>query len=125
MTVSGATLRRASLAVVPWRTTMIRREPWLQLAVLGCSVLIGIWLLIVPLFGEYTTASAFDDFINHVALVAAAADTLRETYAVSISTDQIHPGIEYPYFLFGNPAFYWSSALAAVLLGAPAYVGAG
>lgn len=91
----------------------------------AASALIGVSISIVPLFGDHAPVSAAGDWVNHVALVAAALETLRTTHALPISSNAIQPGLEYPYFLFGNQAFYLVAALISALLGVPAYLGAG
>jgi len=58
-------------------------------------------------------------------LVAGAIDTWRTTGFPPISTDKIRLGIEYPYFLFGNVAFYLLAAAISLALHAPAYIGTG
>lgn len=81
-------------------------------------------LLIRPLFGYYTPETLGGDFENHVALVAGALDTWRTTRALPISSNQLVPGIEYPYYLFGNGGFYVIASLISYLLTAPANFGA-
>ena len=93
-------------------------RPLLAVGVLG-----GIWGLLSPLFGPVAPESASIDFINHVALVAGAVETLRTVGGVPISSDALVPGIEYPYFLFGNAGFYIPAAFVSFLLGIPAYLG--
>lgn len=99
------------------------RVPPLLVAV--ASAIAGATMFVLPLFGELAPESAGGDFIHHVALAAAARETLVSTRALPISTDAIHPGVEYPYFLFGNSGFWITSAVVSVLLRASAYVGAG
>jgi hypothetical protein len=85
---------------------------------------VGILALIMPMFGELAPVSTAQDFINHVALVAAALDSWQSTGWPPISSDRISPGVEYPYFLFGNAAFYLLSAFISYSLHVPAYIGA-
>src|SRR5436190_20766331 len=85
--------------------------------------LIGIVELIVPMFGRFAPIIAFGDFVNHVALAAGALDTIRETHSFPISTDETYPGIEYPYFLFGNTAFYVLASVISFTFDLPAYLG--
>ena len=84
----------------------------------------AIVLLIRPLFGYYTPETLGGDFENHVALVAGALDTWRTTRALPISSNQLVPGIEYPYYLFGNGGFYVIASLMGYILNAPATLGA-
>ena len=91
--------------------------------VIGLTAAIGVWQFIVPRFGGHPSAPDGLDYFNHTALVAAALDTIKETRGLPISTDEIIPGVEYPYFLFGNFAFSVVSAFASYATGTPAYVG--
>ena len=79
--------------------------------------------LVRPLFGENTPASVGYDFGNNLAVVAGALQTWRATGALPISSDQFVPGIEYPYFLFGNAAFYLFAAGISYILDLPASIG--
>jgi hypothetical protein len=96
----------------------------LPLAGMAALVLAGVWLLVLPQFGPYLP-SIHPDSVAHVALVTAALETLQTTRALPISSDAIVPGVEYPYFLFGNAAFYVGSALISYALSLPAHVGMG
>ncbi len=100
-------------------------EVALVLCLLALVVLAGLRELIAPHFAGRAVASNSEDYVNHVALVTAARDTLRDTGAFPISSDAIYAGIEYPYFIFGNIFFYVFSAYLSFLLGVPAYLGAG
>jgi hypothetical protein len=97
---------------------------YLPLAGLAALALAGVWLLVLPQFGPYVP-SIHPDSVAHVALVTAALETLQTTRALPISSDAIVPGVEYPYFLFGNAAFYVGSALISYALSLPAHVGMG
>lgn len=101
--------------------------PGLRVAAVPLTLVVttalGALLLIGPLFGPSVPAYAAPEFRFHVAAVAAALDTAWRTRALPISTDQMHPGIEYPYFLFSNPAFYLAGAALTYLLRAPPYLG--
>jgi hypothetical protein len=92
---------------------------------LAALATLGVAGFIMPRFGELAPVSAYDDFTNHVALVTAAIDTWQTTGFPPISTDKIRLGIEYPYFLFGNIAFYLVAAAISLTLHAPAYIGTG
>ena len=70
--------------------------------VLAVLAAYGIWAFIVPWFGGVPSAPAGGDYLNHVALVAASLDTMRETGAIALSTDKIVPGVEYAYFLLAH-----------------------
>jgi hypothetical protein len=85
---------------------------------------LGVFVFIMPMFGELAPVSNAQDFVNHVALVAAALDSWQTTGWPPISSDKSSPGIEYPYFLFGNVAFYLLSAFISSLIHAPAFIGA-
>lgn len=106
------------------RTRGRQTPPLVGLALIS-TVLVGVALLILPLFGQRAPLSFSGDFANHTALVAAALETMRATHALPISSDAIMPGIEYPYFLFGNPALYVIGAVVSLALDAPAYIGLG
>jgi hypothetical protein len=73
--------------------------------------------LIHPMFDYYVPDVVTWDFGNHVALVAGAIDTWQTTHAVPISSDQLVPGTEYPYFLFGNAGFYVLASFIGWTLG--------
>ena len=96
--------------------------PSALILLLGCAA--SIVLLIRPMFGYYTPASVGYDFGNHIALVAGALETLRITHAVPISSNELIPGTEYPYFLFGNAGFYIIASLISLVLHAPPSFGA-
>lgn len=98
---------------------------WATPLLLAAVSLIGIVVCIRPLFGTFIPAYAGSEFVSHVALVAAARDTWRTTWALPLSSDTIHAGIEYPYFIFGNQAFYWLASLVGIVARAPSYIGAG
>jgi hypothetical protein len=89
------------------------------------AILLGIGYCLLPFFGEFAPKSTINDFVNRVALVAAALDTLKATHALPISTDALYPGIEYPFFLFESPGFYFVSSFISWMVDAPAYVGVG
>ena len=91
------------------------------LVVASCIAIVA---LVRPLFGFYRPASVSSDFVNHIALVGGALETLRATHAVPISSDLLVPGTEYPYFLFGNAGFYVVAAFMSFVLNTPAAVGA-
>ena len=91
---------------------------------LAASVVVGVSVIISPVFRQYAPSYATTEFTAHVAIVAAALDTWQVTQALPISSSEIHPGVEYPYILFGNTAFYVLSALVSGVLGVPPYLGA-
>ena len=72
------------------------------------------------MFDYYVPDVATWDFGNHVALVAGAIDTWATTHAPPISSDQLVPETEYPYFLFGNAGFYALASLPGWVLSLPA-----
>ena len=87
-------------------------------------MVIGVLVNIAPLFRGRIPSSAASEFTAHVAAVAAALDTWNTTHGLPISSSEIRPGIEYPYVLFGNMAFYLVSALVSGVLRAPPFIGA-
>jgi hypothetical protein len=93
-------------------------------AILLISIAVsGVWVFFVPWFGGVPSAPAGGDYLSHVALTAAALDTIKETGSLPISTDKIVPGVEYPYLLLGNFAFNVLAAYVSALTGTSAYVG--
>ncbi len=88
-------------------------------------MVIGAFVNIAPLFRAQISSYAPSEFTAQVAAVTAALDTWKATHSLPISSNQIRTGIEYPYILFGNMAFYLISAVVSIVLGAPAYIGAG
>jgi hypothetical protein len=96
----------------------------LPTATLVLVVCLGIYALVLPLFAGYAPVYVAHDYVNHLALVAAARETLVTTYAFPISSHSLVPGVEYPYFLFGNAGFYVLAAIASLLANGPGYVGA-
>jgi hypothetical protein len=96
----------------------------LPTAVLALIVCLGIYALVLPLFVGFAPTYVTHDYVNHLALVAAARETLVTTHALPISSHTLVPGVEYPYFLFGNAGFYVLAAIASLLIDSPSYVGA-
>src|SRR5262245_20547496 len=82
---------------------------------------VAILALVKPMFGYFLPDSVSFDFGNHLALVVGALDTWQETHAPPISSDALLPGIEYPYFLFGNAAFYLLASFFSFVLHVPAF----
>lgn len=109
-----------STAVVAGRKPTVRL---LAAAVLLLGSIAATLVLIKPLFGYYIPDTLGGDFINHVALVAGALDTWRTTHAPPLSSDQLVPGIEYPYYLFGNAGLYVLASFVSFALNQPAAFG--
>ena len=93
--------------------------------VLAASIVVGVSVTLRPVFRERVPTWAGPEFVAHVGAVTAAVSTWHETHALPISSSEIRPDIEYPYILLGNTAFYLISAFFSVVLGVPAYIGAG
>jgi hypothetical protein len=91
----------------------LRRAP-LDWIILAGLVALGIRLFIGPIFTWPAPLAA--DALNHIALTTAARNTIADTHALPISSSAIRPPQEYPYFLFGNGAFYVVSALISTVL---------
>jgi hypothetical protein len=89
---------------------------------LSVGAMIGLVVLIEPLLGPYAPHSPANDYVNHVALVAAAHDTWQETGALPISSDKLTPGIEYPYFLLSNGGLYIIAGAVTAAIGLPPYL---
>jgi hypothetical protein len=90
----------------------------------AAAVVIGVLIAIAPVFRRHVPTYAASEFIAHVGAVAAAVDSWQITHALPISSSAIRSGIEYPYVLLGNTAFYLLSAFTSSVLGVPPYIGA-
>lgn len=76
------------------------------------------------MFGYYSPDTVAFDFETHIALVRGALDTWQATHALPLSSDKLFPGIEYPYYLFGNAGFYVIASFVSFVLQLPANIGA-
>lgn len=97
----------------------------LESTVVGVALALAIAWLVSPMFGEFVRDTQGPDPVMHIGLVADALDTLKATRALPISSAVIAPGVEYPFWLFLNPAFYVGSALVSYVVRVPAHVGMG
>lgn len=104
------------------RTFLMQAAPTTLLVSL---VAFGIARLIRPVFGPHPPVYAEFEFGTHIAVVDATLQSWQVTHGLPISTMAIRDGVDYPYILFGNTAFYLISAGVAAVLDVPAYLGAG
>jgi hypothetical protein len=102
-----------------WRGRAVER------LALAAATIAGLSIVLAPEITPQVPSFALAEFVGQMGAVAAAMDTVRTTHALPISSSEIFPGIEYPYILFGNMAFYLIAAFIGTVLGLPAYLAGG